>query len=473
MVSLVMVELSGTSHAKQSPHALQFNTIFPLYTAIIDNVSFWENIYSRYPNNYLLVHDREDLRKVYAAIPLINADTLEARKKNTLTEERVKIKYEQILKRLVDNPPKTKTEKRVAALFKGEDRAQELQKASQLVRTQNGQKQRFQKSVIRSGAYLEELKKIFRSYNLPEDLAYIPHVESSFHLGAYSRAGAAGIWQFTRSTGRRYLIIDDAVDQRLDPIAATHAAAQYFLLSQKYLNHWPLTVTSYNYGLPGTIRAKKEYGSYTKIFNSHRTGIFQFASRNFYSEFLAARKVAKKLEKTLQLNTPEKTLSLQLKGYLNLSDVTYYFRIGEKELKRLNPALRPSVFNGERRITKGYTLHLPATSVIQQRITSFPEKLYYTTAHLPQTRYYTVRKGDTINKIAARLNMSTKALRHANNINQHGFIKENQRIRIPGKTVSTNLPTQIKRSENAQKGLQNQALPLLEATRKKIHKKGS
>ena len=81
--------------------------------------------------------------------------------------------------------------------------------------------------VIRSGGYMAEMKHIFRSHNLPEDLAYLPHVESSFNTSAYSKFGAAGIWQFTRSTGKNYLNIDYVIDERRDPILSTKAAAKY------------------------------------------------------------------------------------------------------------------------------------------------------------------------------------------------------------------------------------------------------
>lgn len=457
-----------SSEAKKTASTAQSSNVFPLYNAIVTNVRFWEKIYSTYSNDLLLVHDANDLQKIYAAVSLLPPDTPQAREKNARIEKQIKEKYQHILEKLASAPPRTSTEKRVAALFPGSGKAEKMRQAARQIRTQNGQRQRFQQSVIRSGAYIKEFKKIFRDAHLPEDLAYLPHVESSFHPGAYSRAGAAGIWQFTRSTGKRYLIIDDAVDQRLDPIAATHAAAKYFRRSYSHLKHWPLAVTSYNYGLPGTIRAQEEFGSYTDVFRSHRTKTFKFAARNFYSEFLAAKKTAKKLEKTLKLNKPDKTCSLSLTGYLRLKDVLWYFRVSQKELKRLNPALLPPVFDGTRRITKQYTLHLPATAAIKQKIATFPKKFYYTTQQY--TRLHRVRKGESVSSIAAHFGISATALQKANNLNKEGRIKINQRLRIPTDTLSPGRQ-KVSLRKNRQKRIQQQKVPLLKAARKKIIKK--
>ncbi len=336
--------------AKNLPPVKPSDPVFPLYPAIINNVRFWENIYEKYANNHLVIHDTRDLRRIYAVIAL---PSQQKRKETALYEKNIINTYKKILINLTKRPPQTAIQKRISAMFSGENRNAQILKAAEQLRGQNGLQQRFRQSVIRSGAYINEFKKIFRSYNLPEDLAYLPHVESSFHHHAYSKAGASGIWQFTKNTGGRYLIIDAAVDQRLDPFIATHAAAKYFRRSYAHLKSWPLTITSYNYGLPGTIRAQKQFHSYPGVFYNHQTTAFKFAARNFYSEFLAARNVAQKLEKILPLQKPEALYSMRLKGYLKISDIRHYFRISSAELKRLNPALRSTVFTGSKRVSKG------------------------------------------------------------------------------------------------------------------------
>ena len=106
----------------------------------------------------------------------------------------------------------------MAELFGPDAKAADFRSAMYNIRCQVGQKDRFEEGLIRSGAYIEEIKQIFRDADLPEDLAYLPHVESSFNPKAYSKFGAAGMWQFTRSTGRRFMKIDYTIDERRDPI---------------------------------------------------------------------------------------------------------------------------------------------------------------------------------------------------------------------------------------------------------------
>ncbi len=434
---------------------------FPLYNAIIPNVSFWEKIYTKYSNDTIVVHDKDDIQKIYRDIPLPEPKSRRQRRANKRKTKAIQKEYANILTALRKRPAKTAVEKKVASFFTGPDRDKQLAKAAKQVRIQNGQRQRFRRSVIRSGAYIPIFKKIFRSYKLPEDLAYLPHVESSFNIGAYSKVGACGIWQFTKATGKKYLIIDAAVDQRLDPIAATHAAAKYFVRSYSKIKNWPLVITSYNYGIAGTIRAKEAFGSYTGVFKKHNTPTFGFASRNFYSEFVAAKNIAKKLEKKLPLQKPTKTCSMQLKGYVEIKDLLRHFSIGKKELKRLNPALRPAVFTGKKRITRNYTLHLPQTKAIKNRIASFPQHLYHKRQKSIRPRYYRVKRGDSLSSIAARFRVSIKSLQKINKMGFNSFIKAGQTLRIP--------PYE-KGIKNTKKQRLKKKIPLLKKSRsKRLH----
>ena len=158
--------------------------------------------------------------------------------------------------------------------------------------------------------FLDEIKQIFREHGLPVDLAYLPHVESSFNPDAYSKFGAAGIWQFTRSTGRRFMKVGYVLDERRDPIRATYAAAQ--LLKENYakLGSWPLAITAYNHGLSGVRRAVRETGSddIGEIVRQYKGSRFGFASRNFYAAFLAAADVSRDSERyfgVLERNHPD------------------------------------------------------------------------------------------------------------------------------------------------------------------------
>ena len=168
--------------------------------------------------------------------------------------EKIKAKYKKILRRIAKSRNKSKLkgeELRVYHLVK-----KNHYKASRRIRGQWGLKDRFKEGIERSGLYMDEIKRILRKYNLPEELSVLPHVESSFQLRAYSSAGAAGIWQFTRSTGRLFMRVGYDVDERRDQILATYGAAK--LLKKNY----PLDRLKI---LSGFIKPKIYQSDYPKI----------------------------------------------------------------------------------------------------------------------------------------------------------------------------------------------------------------
>ena len=424
--------------ATECRSATQDTENFPLYPAIKNNVQFWEKIYGHYSLKQAVIHDSEDLSKVYEVIQLLDRDLPGSRGPNEIAERRAKEKYQAILTRLAQQqPPSTAEEKRIAALFTGKNCGQDMARAAQNVRSQCGQKERFLAGVVTSGTYMKEIKKILRSYRLPEDLAYIAHVESSFNTRAYSKVGAAGLWQFTRSTGKRYMNVDYTVDERLDPIRATYAAAQYLQNSHRSLENWPLAITSYNYGLPGMVRAARELGTYESIFQNYNKGYFKFASKNFYSEFLAALRMAKSLETNGSVKlAPELNCHyLNLPGYVHINEIAKHFGISVATVKELNPALLPPVVDGEKHIPKGYSLRLPAGNEIKQQIASLSPAVFKSEQRA--SRYHKVQKGDTLSSIARLHGISPKSLMQANNLDKSAKLHIRQDLVIPGKKTPT------------------------------------
>ncbi len=146
-------------------------------------------------------------------------------------------------------------EKRVAAAFGATGTPARFAEAANNVRFQLGQSDRFREGLERSSQWEAHIEQAFANLGLPPELAALPHVESSFDPTAYSKVGAAGLWQFMRGTGRRYLRIDDAVDERMDPFRATEAAAQLLDYNYRFLGTWPLALTAYNHGAAGMRRA--------------------------------------------------------------------------------------------------------------------------------------------------------------------------------------------------------------------------
>ena len=380
---------------------------FPEFPIIRNNVDFWEKIYSTYSLNTAVIHDQNDLTKIYAVVNLVDKDIPGARSINNNHLETIKEKYEQILLRLSSgHPPATSEEQRVAHMFQGPGAQRTMRFAAENIRAQNGQKERFLEGTLRSTRYLERIKKIFREYGLPGDLAYLPHVESSFNIQAYSKCGAAGIWQFTRSTGKQYMRIDRHIDERRDPLISTRAAAQLLKKNYEALGSWPLAITAYNYGTAGMVRAAQSHGSYENIFRQYEEGYFKFASRNFYSEFLAARKVAKKL---MHVQGPGVSETLRSSSPTESAGRETVSRNVKAAPARQKPpvAISPSAVKNKKHLRTG-----------------------------PRLRLYTVKRGDTAFSIAAAANISVQELCRENNLNPNGILRSGQSLRIPARDIA-------------------------------------
>ncbi len=159
----------------------------------------------------------------------------------------------------------------------------EFQAAAERVRFQLGQSDRFRAGLVRSGTWKQYIYDVLDKRGLPRELASLPHVESSFDPTAYSKVGAAGMWQFTRSTGARYMRIDHVVDERRDPFFATDAAARLLADNYSVMQSWPLALTAYNHGLAGMRRAVVQQGPPTSRRSSRSIRAARSGSRRAIS----------------------------------------------------------------------------------------------------------------------------------------------------------------------------------------------
>jgi membrane-bound lytic murein transglycosylase D len=246
-------------------------------------VEFWKKIFTQYGKEDIVIHDRVHVNLIY-----------DVATDDDLSSKRAAV--EQALEEIADNLETPENLSITAKQIRDAIVAQELSLAPGLIselrddiHTQRGIKERFRDGVVRSGRYVDAFQEIFEREGLPTEIALLPFVESSFENRALSNAGAAGIWQFTRGTGRLYLRITRKVDERLDPAKATRAAARLMRDNYKALGSWPLAITAYNHGRGGMMRAQNEHGSdMSSIIKEYRGNLFGYASMNFYSEFLAA-----------------------------------------------------------------------------------------------------------------------------------------------------------------------------------------
>ena len=404
---------------------------FPEYNIISTNVAFWEKVYSTYSVNTSIIHDQHYLNRIYATVALLEDGFPNARKLNSRKIKQVKKHISSILLKLAKNPhPKTREEKRIAALFSAGASSSAYRQAAENIRAQTGLKERFREGVVRSGAYMNELRKIFRAYGLPEELAYLPHVESSFNPKAFSKFGAAGMWQFTHATGKEFLTINYIIDERRDPIISARAAARFLKRNYQKLGTWPLALTAYNYGPSGMKRALNQEGSYERIFKNYKKGHFKFASRNFYSEFLAAVKAAKKMERSgLVVEKPLRAVTVKLPAYARADKLCGYLGISTELLRKYNPALRDPVFKGTKYIPKGYVLKLPYRFNNSRMLTAAPPSIF--SSQQKRSKFYQVRSGDSAGAIARAHKVSLQELIRANNLNSKALVRVGQNLRIP------------------------------------------
>ncbi|MFA5905922.1 MAG: LysM peptidoglycan-binding domain-containing protein [Desulfobacula sp.] len=407
---------------------------FPIYPSIRPNVDFWVGIFTKYSKSHGVIHDINNLSIIYEVVPLDSSETVFANSCNQKIKAAAIQKYKEILLKLSNGEaPFSEEENKVATLFGPNATASDFAIAASNIRCQTGLSKEFKEGLIRAGAVLDEFKRIFKSHGLPADLVYLPCVESSYNFKAYSKLGAAGIWQFTHDTGKMYMDIDYVVDERRDPYISTDAAARLLKKNYEVLGEWPLAITAYNHGLTGMLRAKNAAGNYENIFKTYQGPSFKFASRNFYSEFLAARIVAKNHEKhfgNLRFQSPATFQTVKTKGYLMAKDLMTLFDLSADEIQALNPSLRPPVFTEQKYIPKGFSLKLPKTFSIYEidnRLASL-----YKGGQKP-SRFHKVQKGDTISSIARLHSIRVKDLISANDLGNKTNIVIGQNLRIPVK----------------------------------------
>jgi membrane-bound lytic murein transglycosylase D len=266
----------------------------------------------------------------------------------------------------------------------------------------------------------------------------LPLVESSFNAAAYSKVGAAGLWQFMRSTGRRYMRVDDAVDERLDPYRSTEAAAQLLAYNYRVLGSWPLALTAYNHGAAGMRRAKESVGTddYVRINRTYSSRTFGFASRNFFPSFLAALTIDENPEKyfgALERRPEQKFREITMPAYVRLATLERALDVDREQLRVLNPAWRPTIYNGTRLVPRGYRLRLPADTAEKWTADTLSARLPPNELYAGQItpRTHRVRRGDTLAAVAQRYGMTAARLGEMNGLSANASLRAGRQLQLP------------------------------------------
>jgi peptidoglycan lytic transglycosylase D len=334
---------------------------FPRPPELDRDVQFWIRVYTQIDTNSGYLHDENNLSVVYDTLHFSPNTSQREREREV---EAARDRTVASLKRLATSGPQNPEDQRIRTLWGDDGTPIRLLEATNHIRFQLGQSDRFRDGLTRSGKWEEHIAETLANLGLPAELAVLPHVESSFNPAAHSKVGAAGLWQFMRSTGRRYMRIDSTEDDRLDPFRSTEGAAQLLAYNYRLLGTWPLAITAWNHGAAGVRRAVETLGTdnIATILRHYTSPSFGFASRNFYVSFLAVLEIDR---------NPEKYFGhIRREPEVRFQEVTLPIRASTRSLERaleidadtlhaLNPALRPVCWRGGRPVPKGYHLRLP------------------------------------------------------------------------------------------------------------------
>ena len=299
---------SAADHLVQH-HKLKCGQYFPCPDALRRRVDFWIDVYGRWRTNDAILHDAQRPHRVYKIIKGKACGT----KGNTqfIKEQKrqIRLRLERIAILIEQNKTITQAKDKHYLNMFPERSPAVLRRATRNLRCQSGNKDGFRNALRRFGTYGPIVRRVLKDAGLHQDIQYLPFVESSYNPEAYSRVGAAGMWQIMPRTARVLgLELNATMDERLDPEAASWGAARYLKDSRKNLTVaarskkpnvtdselTPFVITSYNYGVNGMRRAIKKLGpDFLTVLNRYRTKKFRVAVKNFYAGFLAARHVAK------------------------------------------------------------------------------------------------------------------------------------------------------------------------------------
>ncbi len=383
-----------------------------------------------------VLHDNRNLAVVYERIDLPAG--ISRKQRNRLVKKH-RTALARILQKLADGKRDglSAEEARVLALWPDDVSNDELRSATKRIRFQQGLSDRFREGLQRSGRWRDFIEAEFRALGVPVELAALPHVESSYNPEARSHVGASGIWQFTRSTGRRFMQVDHVVDERNDPFAATRGAGRLLAYNYSITGNWPMAITAYNHGLAGVRRAMRTYGdtAYVDILRKYDGRTFGFASRNFYVAFLAAKQVDQDPQRYFPgvvRESPTAYAELKLPDYVPVEDLASAIGVSARQIAKHNPALQPTVWEGSKHLPRGYSVRLPADMLKDPAATvlaSVPKDRWQS-EQLPDL-FHTVARGDTLSEIAERYETRVSTLVALNGLGSRNRIRAGQQLRLP------------------------------------------
>ncbi|MCJ7579319.1 MAG: LysM peptidoglycan-binding domain-containing protein [Candidatus Aminicenantes bacterium] len=304
---------------------------------------------------------------------------------------------------------------------------------------QNRERKDFEASYKRSGLYREAILEELEKEGLPEQLSWMPMIESWFKVNAYSSARALGLWQFISSTGLRFgLKRDEWIDERMDPIKASQAAAKYLNELHSLFGDWTTALAGYNCG---EFRVQRVIRAQRINYLDNFWDLYEMLPREtarFVPRFVATLLIINDPEKygfTLpQPDPPMNFETVSISRAVSLSSLAKSLGLKEEDLTSLNPELRyKSTPENEYflRVPEGYgTKTLSSISSVAKYVP--PEATY--------VNHY-VTRGETVSGIANKYGTSISAIARMNNLRGNYLIRQGQRLKVPGRSASATAST--------------------------------
>ena len=297
--------------------------------------------------------------------------------------------------------------------------------------------QNFQAGLDRSYKYMPYIRVQLAKAGLPTDLAWLAMIESQFSPKVISRAGAGGMWQFMRSTARRYnLRIDSYVDERFNWQRSTHAAAVYLRdLFDMFGGSWPLAVSAYNMGEGGLERVIAAAGGERDLWklmeSPGASRRMQEETKKFYAKLLASIIAARDPERfgfKSNPQPPEETVLVPIKGSYSLATLEKACGLADGTLRQLNPDLIRGVTPpvGEHQLTVPRNASGKAAAAVSKLPQINPEPVYASSG------VHVVKRGETISGIAKRYKVSSSAIMKANGLRSPRHLQIGKNLVIPG-----------------------------------------